>query len=165
MSLSVAVSKALNAQINNELTASYHYLSMAGYFEAQSLPGFASWFRAQSTEETDHGMKIHAYIYRRDGDVVLADVPAMSKSFQSAEDVVQTALKMEQTVTAQINAVHALAVKEGDPATQTLMNWFVEEQVEEEETMRDLLEKVRAAGNDRWRLMVLDAEISGRGAE
>lgn len=165
MTLKAVISDALNTQINNEFTASYHYLGMAIYFESQSLPGFAGWFRAQSAEETAHGMKIHDYIHRRDGEVKLTDVSALSKSFQSAEDVVQTALNMEQAVTAQVSGIHALCVKEGDPATQDLMTWFVNEQVEEEESMRDLLEKVRAAGNDRWRLLVLDGELAGRSAE
>ncbi|MGR3662628.1 MAG: ferritin [Paracoccaceae bacterium] len=165
MTLKTVISKALNTQINNEFTASYHYLGMAVYFESQSLPGFAGWFRAQSVEETGHGMKIHDYIHRRDGEVKLTDVPALSKSFQSAEDVVQTALAMEQTVTDQVNDIHALAVKESDAATQDLMTWFVNEQVEEEESMRDLLEKVRAAGNDRWRVLMLDGELAARSAE
>ncbi len=162
MKLPMSVAKALNAQVNAELTASYHYLAMSAYFETQSLPGFASWFRAQSAEETVHGMKIHDYILRRDADVTFADISANNQSFQSAEDVVSTALKMEQAVTAQIHDIHTLATKENDPATQALMHWFLDEQIEEDESMRDLLERVSAAGDDRWRLLYLDGEIAGR---
>ena len=164
MKLPSSLLKALNAQVNAELSASYHYLGMSAYFEKQSLPGFAAWFRAQSDEETVHGMKIYDFIHRRDADVQLTDISAGKQSFQSAEDVVATALKMEQAVTAQIEAIHALAVKEGDAATQNLMNWFIEEQVEEEESMRDLLEQVSAAAGDRWRLLYLDGQLPAREA-
>lgn len=162
MKLPMSVANALNAQVNAELTASYHYLAMSAYFEGQSLPGFAAWFRAQSAEETVHGMKIYDYIQRRDADVTLTDISASTLKFQSAEDVVSTALKMEQAVTAQIHEIHTLATTENDPATQALMHWFLDEQIEEEESMRDLLERVAAAGDDRWRLLYLDGEIAGR---
>lgn len=162
MKLSPSVSNSLNAQINAEFTASYHYLAMAAYFDSQSLSGFAAWFRTQSVEENGHGMKIFDYIQRRGGAVKLADVSALDKSFQSSEDVVSSALAMEEAVTASVHKLHALAVKENDPATVNLMNWFVDEQVEEEDTFTTLLEKVQAAGNDRWRLQVLDGEISSR---
>lgn len=162
MKLSPSVSKSLNQQINAEFTASYHYLAMAAYFDSQSLSGFASWFRAQSVEETGHGMKIFDYVQRRGGAVKLDDVTALKKSFQSTEDVIATALAMEESVTASVHKIHQLASKEQDPGTQNLMSWFVDEQIEEEETFTDLLEKVRVAGNDRWRLQVLDGEISAR---
>lgn len=160
MKLKPNIAKSLNEQINMEFTASYHYLAMAGYFEAQTLPGFAAWFRTQSAEETTHGTKIYDYVFSREGEVKLEDIDALKKAFQSPEEVIQTALAMEKDVTDSIHKIHALAGKEQDPGTQNLMNWFVDEQVEEEETFRDLLEKVRAAGNDRWRLYVLDGELS-----
>lgn len=159
MKLKASIAKALNEQIKNEYTASYHYLAMAAYFETQAMPGFAAFFRAQSAEETTHGNKIFDYIFSRDGAVKLEDIPAMSKAFQSPEAVINTALEMEKSVTEAIHKIHALAVKEQDPGTQNLMNWFVDEQIEEEETFRNLLDKVSAAGNDRWRLNVLDGNI------
>lgn len=164
MKLKSNVAKALNAQISQEFTASYHYLAMSSYFEAQTLPGFAALFRAQSAEETVHGNKIYDYINSRDGEVVLEDISALKRAFQSPEEVVQTALEMEKGVTENIHKIHTLAGKEGDPGTQNLMNWFVDEQIEEEQTFRDLLDKVSAAGNDRWRLHVLDGELSSQTA-
>lgn len=165
MKLKSNIAKALNAQVHQELTASYHYLAMAAYFEVQSLPGFAAWFREQSAEETMHGMKIYDHIILREGEVKLEDIQALNKAFQTPEEVVKIALEMEKSVTANIHSIHALATKESDPGTQSLMNWFVTEQVEEEETFRDLLERVSAAENNRWFLLQLDSEMKSRSAD
>ncbi|MBL4805674.1 MAG: ferritin [Rhodobacteraceae bacterium] len=156
MSLSPAISKALNEQINHEMSASYHYLAMSSYFEARDLKKFAALFREQSAEETQHAMKIYDYVFTRGGEVRLGNIDALVVNFQTAEEVIRTALKMEQGVTAQINAIHALAVKEMDVATQVLMNWFVDEQVEEEDKFQTLITKVAAAGEDDWRLLILE---------
>lgn len=159
MKLKASIAKALNEQIKIEYTASYHYLAMSAYFQTQALPGFAAFFRAQSAEETVHGDKIFDYVFSRDGEVKLGDIPALTKAFQSPEEVIRTALEMEKSVTESIHKIHALASKESDPGTLNLMNWYVDEQIEEEETFRDLLDNVGAAGNDRWRLRVLDGNL------
>jgi ferritin len=164
MKLKPAIAKSLNEQINIEFTASYHYLAMSAYFEDQSLPGFADFFRKQSAEETEHGMKIYDYVFSREGHVKLEDVSALKQTFQSAEDAIQTALEMEKSVTASIHKIFEQTVSEKDPGTENLMKYFVDEQIEEEETFRDLLDNVRAAGNDRWRLHVLDTELSRKPA-
>ena len=160
MSLKPKVAAALNAQINAELNASYVYLSMAAWFDAKGLPGFAQWFRGHSAEETEHGMRIYDYLVRRDGDVALMGIDAPKADYASAQAVLEAALAHEKTVTGQINDLFELAQAERDFATQGMLQWFIEEQTEEEDLFRSVLDQVEAAGDNRWNLLLLDKEMA-----
>jgi len=166
MTLNAKVADALNNQISAELNASYIYLSMAAWFDNIGLPGFAQWFRGHSTEETEHGMRIYDFLVRRDARVALQGIAAPQADYANAKAVLEAALAHEQTVTAQINALFELAQAEKEFSTQNMLQWFIEEQTEEEDLFRTVLDQVDAAGDNRWNLLLLDKEMAngfGRG--
>ena len=163
MQLNPKVAEALNRQVNNELQASYVYVSMAAYFDANELPGFAAWFRAHSTEEIGHAMKLYDFLVKRNARVELTGVAKPDKDYASAEAALQAALDMECAVSEQIHSLFETAHETGEYGTQPLMHWFLEEQVNEEDLFRRLLEQVRAAGDSRWHLLVLDRDLGRRG--
>ncbi len=154
------VAAALNQQINNELQASYVYLAMAAYFDASKLPGFAKWFRAHAEEEIDHAMRIYDFIVKRDGAVSLNGVAQPEKTYASPAAALKTALAMEEDVTAQIHKLFELAHDVKEYGTQNMLHWFLEEQIDEEDLFRHLLEQVEAAGDSRWHLLTLDRELA-----
>ena len=162
MNLNPKVANALNEQINAELQASYVYLSMAAYFDSAELPGFASWFRTHSQEELEHAMRIYDFIVKRDGRVVLDGIPKPSSGFASAEAAIDAALSMEKTVTEKIHHLFDLAHEEKEFGTQNMLHWFLEEQIEEEDLFRRILDQVKAAGDSRWHLLVLDGQLGAR---
>ena len=153
---------ALNQQITNELGAAYFYLSMAGYFENRSLPGFASWMRLQHQEESAHAMKIFNFVTDRSGRVTLGPIDAPASEFDSVEAAIAQALEHERMVTEQIYSLHEVAQRERDYAAHVLLEWFAEEQVEEEKTLEELLDHVRMVGDDGAGLLILDARLGGR---
>ncbi len=165
MKLNPNVAEALNKQINNELHASYTYLAMSAYFEAEDLPGFASWFRGHSAEEETHAMRIFDFIAKRGGRIHLDGIAKPQTDYDSAVDVLEQALAQEQTVTAQINALFELANDEKEYSTQNMLSWFLDEQIEEEDLFSSILDKAKAASGDRWNLLLLDQELAKRGSE
>lgn len=165
MQLNSDLAAALNDQVNAELAAAHNYLAFAAYFDSIDLPGFAQWFRAQSLEETQHAMKFYDFIVKRDADVTLEAISQPKNTFESASDAVATALKMEQKVSAQIHALYGKAADTRDYAAQSLLNWFLDEQVEEEDSFRNLLTQTKAAQNDPWNLQVLDKDLATRPLE
>ncbi len=162
MTLNSQLAQALNQQINAELNASLNYLSMAAYFDSVALPGFATWFRAQSQEENEHGMRIYDFIVKRSGDVKITGIANPVQSFSAPVEALQAALEMEKAVTAQIHALFELAHEVKEYSTLTMLNWFLDEQIEEEDSFRTILEKVQAAGDDRWNMLELDKELGAR---
>lgn len=162
MKLNKKVAEALNQQINSELMASYTYLAMAAFFDSEDLPGFATWFRAHSVEETGHAMRIYEFINRRGGRVELKGIEQPTVSYKSALDVLETALKMENTVTSQIHALFEIAASEKEYGTQNMLQWFLEEQVEEEDLFSSTLAQVKAADGNPWHLLVLDKQLGQR---
>ena len=153
---------ALNQQITNELSAAYFYLSLAGYFENRSLPGFASWMRLQHQEESAHAMRIFNFVTDRGGRVTLAPIDSPASEFDSVEAAIAQALEHERTVTAQIYALHEVAQRERDYAAHVLLEWFAEEQVEEEKTLEELLDHVRLVGGDGAGLLIVDGKLGSR---
>ena len=162
--LNSAVAEALNHQINNELHASHVYRAMAAYFDSQELPGIAAWFVAHSSEEVSHAMRLYDFLVKRDARVEISAIDAPVRDYDSPEAAVTAALEMEATVTRQINDLFELAHESKEYGTQPLMHWFLEEQVNEEDLFRRLLEQVRAAGDSRWHLLALDRELAGGGS-
>jgi ferritin len=160
--LSETLQKAINEQIKDEFYASHLYLSMAAYFEANSLPGFAHWMEQQSSEERNHAMRFYAYVNDRGGCVVLKEIGKPPSDFGSPLEVFEKALQHEQKVTASINEIYALAVKEGDYATQVMLNWFVEEQVEEEKSATDVIDMLKRAGDKEHVLLMIDRQLGAR---
>ncbi|MEQ9693130.1 ferritin [Shimia sp. SDUM112013] len=159
MKMNAKVAEALNTQINAELQASYTYLSMAAYFDSIDLPGFAAWFRSQSLEETEHAMRIYDFMVKRGGRVTLEGNAKPQEEYGSPEETIATALAMEEGVSAQINALFALAKEHDDYSAQHMLNWFLDEQIEEEDVFATVLDKARAADGNRWFLLELDKEL------
>jgi ferritin len=158
------IQKALNAQMNFELSSSYLYLAMAAYFESENFNGFAQWMKVQSGEEYGHAMKIYGYINQRNGRVSLAKIDAPKSEWKDSSEVFTETLKHEQKVTETIDKLVDLAITEKDHATNTFLQWFVTEQVEEEATVINILDKLKLVGDNKNVLFLLDRELGMRAA-
>jgi ferritin len=157
--LSDKMQNALNGQLVAELYSAYLYLSMAAYFDAEGLPGFANWMRAQAQEEVAHGMKFYYYVNEQDGRVVLGPIEGPATEWDSPVAAFEHVLAHEQKVTALIKGLVKLAAAEKDQTTGDCLQWFVKEQVEEEESAEAVLQKVKGAGAER---AAVDAELGTR---
>lgn len=158
-----AMQDALNEQINKELFSSYLYLSMAAHFEGQNLPGFAHWMYAQADEEREHAMKFYQFILDRGGQVILKSIAAPATSWASSLELFKEVAEHEARVTASINDLYELALKEKDYAAQAMLQWFITEQVEEEKNAAEIvaqLELVEARGTA---VLMLDHRLGKRG--
>ena len=160
--LSKKMEKAINQQINAELYSSYLYLSMATYFESISLSGFSNWMRQQAQEELFHGMKMFDFVCERGGRVTLEAIDKPPAKWASPLDVMKNVLSHEQKVTGLINDLVNLALDERDHATNIFLQWFVSEQVEEEDTAGSLVDKLKLIGKDANGLFMLDTELGQR---
>jgi ferritin len=160
--ISEKVQKALNDQLNAELYSSYLYLSMNAYFNSVNLNGFANWMYAQAQEELMHAMKFYDFINQRGGRVVLAKIDAPPDQWDSPRAVFEDTLKHEQKVTGLINALVETAVAEHDHATNIFLQWFVTEQVEEEDSVGNVLEQLKLLGEAKGGLFMMDRELSKR---
>lgn len=160
--ISKPLEAAINAQINAEMWSAYLYLSMSTYCQDAGFPGIANWFSIQFKEEQDHAMILLNYLQSRDGRVLLAPIDAVETEWASPLAAFEATLQHEQKVTSLINNLMALAVEEKDFALQTRLNWFVDEQVEEEENARDLIQKFRLVGDNGYGLYQLDQELAAR---
>ena len=157
--LSAAIENAINEQINNEFCASYLYLSMSAYCERKNFSGFAAWLRLQSQEETTHGMKLFDFVRDCDGKIVLREIAAPQSDFDSILSLFEKVLEHEIKVTQCINQLFELAHNEKAFVVQAHLQWFLLEQIEEENTSRDIVEKLRLIGNDVASLLALDREL------
>lgn len=162
MSLSERVVKALNAQLNREIYSAYLYLSMSAYFDSLGLKGFANWMKVQWQEELVHAMKFFDYIANRGGRVELYEIEAPPKEWRSPLGAFEFALEHEKSVTKRISDLVNLAIEEKDHATFTMLQWFVNEQVEEEQSFGEITAKLKLAGNDTRALLFLDSELGKR---
>lgn len=159
--LTQKIGDALNRQMNRELFSGYLYLSMSAYFESSNLPGFASWMKIQVQEEMVHSMKFFGFINERDGRALMQDIEAPQTRWESPAAAFADALKHEQMVTGLINDLVDLSIEEKDHATNSFLQWFVTEQVEEESTANDVLQKIKLAG-DGAGLFMLDQQLGQR---
>jgi len=155
---------AINAQIAQELTASYNYLGMSTYFDEQSLDGFASWMLNQHAEEQEHAMKLLTYLQDRGGRVSLAEIPSPRVTFSTPLEVFKISLEMECENTRSINELYELALKLNDHATKSHLQWFLDEQVEEEKSMEDVIALLERIGEDTAGLLYLDDKLGQRKA-
>jgi ferritin len=153
---------ALNSQLNAELYSGYLYLSMNAYFKDLNLDGFANWMYAQAQEELMHAMKFYDFINRRGGRVKLAQIAEPPVEWGSPLDVFEETLKHEQKVTGLINNLVEIALEEHDHATQIFLQWFVTEQVEEEESVGGVLQQLKLLGEAQGGLFMIDRELAKR---
>jgi ferritin len=158
------VESALNDQIGKEFYSTHLYLSMAAQLAAMNLNGFAHWMKIQATEETKHAMKIYEHLNARNGRVVLQQIDAPPSNWKSAKEMFQDAYQHELKVTESIDNIVELARAEKDKATEAFLQWFVNEQVEEEASTNDILQKLQLMGDSPAGLVMLDAELGKRSA-
>ncbi len=153
--------EALNGQLNAELYSAYLYLSMSAYYHSTNLPGFANWMRVQWAEELKHTLKFFDYI-AENGRVLLRPVEVPPAEWDSALAPFEAAYAHEQKVTGLINSLVELATSQGDEVTRDFLQWYVDEQVEEEESASEAVEKIRAAADSADELDKLDQEFGQR---
>ena len=160
--LSKQMESALNDQINAEMYSAYLYLAMSAYFQSTNLSGFANWMKIQTQEEMVHAMKFYDYINERGGRVDLQAIEAPPKDWKSPLDVFDATLLHEQKVTSLINNLVDIAIEERDHATNIFLQWFVSEQVEEEDTANEMLQKIKLMGDAPGGMFMLDNEMGQR---
>lgn len=156
------VADAINAQINAEFYSAYLYLSMSAHFEAQGLPGFANWMRVQFEEEQSHALKFYDYVNERGGRVLLTTFETPKHEWSSIVEVFEDVLKHELHVTDLINNLVDVAIAEKDHASNSFLQWFVNEQVEEEANVEKILNQLRLIDGKGDGILMLDKELATR---
>ena len=160
--LSQQLHEALNAQINAEMWSAYLYLSMSVDAEAKGLKGVANWFYVQFQEEQDHARILMNYILSRDAEVRLQPIAEVRTSWSSPLEMFRDTLEHEQKVTAMINNLAAIAAGDKDYASSNMLVWFIDEQVEEEESAREMIGACEAVEGNKFGLYMLDKELAAR---
>ena len=160
--LNKKIEEALNAQINAEMWSAYLYLSMAAFCHTNGNPGMGHWFEVQFQEEQDHAKILFNYVIQRNGKVDLKAIKEVPTTWESVLDVFESTLKHEQTVTALINNLFALTTQENDYATQSMLKWFIDEQVEEEENATNIIDNLKMIKDNGYGLYMLDKELVAR---
>ncbi len=158
------IQDGFNKQINEELFSSYLYLSMSAHFESQNLKGMASWFRHQAGEEVEHAMKFLDFIHVRGGSVQLNQVAKPKAKWASPMAAFEDAYKHECKISKLIDKLVDLAVSEKDHAANAFLQWFVTEQVEEEDSTLGVVERLKLAGNNIGAILLIDKELGDRSA-
>jgi len=152
----------LNDQVNFEIYSSYVYLAMASYAESIDLSGFANFFRVQVQEELAHAMKLYDYIFQKDGVVTLDEIPKPKAEYKDILEVIEEAYAHEKLVTSKIYNRIDSATEEREHATISILKWYVDEQVEEEDSFNNLVKKVKRAKDNQVALYMLDDELAQR---
>jgi len=156
------IEELLNKQLNSEFYNSHLYLAMAAWFEIQNLPGFAAWMEVQAEEERKHALKFYSHLKERRGNIKISQVPQPPTEYKSALEVFQAAYDHEVAVSKEINHLMEAALAEKDYAAVQLLNWFVNEQVEEESQTDAVLQQLKMIGESRGSLMYIDRHLAKR---
>ncbi|MFO7734684.1 MAG: ferritin [bacterium] len=160
--LSKKFEEKLNDQMNFEIYSAFIYKAMAAYCETEDLPGFAQWLKAQTKEEFFHGEKMYDYLIDRGARPYFKTIDAPQKEWDSVKAVFEDALAHEKKVTARINELMDISIEEHDHASRSFLNWYVDEQVEEEASVDDIIKKIDMLEGSGNGLYMLDKELGGR---
>lgn len=160
--ISKKMSDAMNEQIKNEFESAYLYLSMVAYFQTEGLDGMAQWMKAQTQEEMLHAMKFFDHINERGGSIVLKPLNILKTQWSSPLDAFKDAHKHEQFITSKINDLMKIAEDENDYAVKVMLDWFVNEQVEEEDTVLKIVQTLERIGDFGHGIIMLDRELNQR---
>lgn len=160
--LNSKIEAAINAQINAEMWSAYLYLSMSAYCQDKGYTGMANWFAIQFKEEQDHAQIFYNYLISRGGRVLLKAIDAVETEWASPLAAFEHTYKHEQHVTSLINNLMHIAVEEKDYASQSRFQWFIDEQVEEEEHALELVNKLRMLDGNSYGMYMLDQELAAR---
>ncbi len=163
--ISKKMEAALNEQVNKELYSAYLYQSMSAYADQLGYNGIANWFSAQAQEEVSHARKLYDYILEQDGKVVLEQIDKPATDFDSVHDMFAKSLEHEKFITDSIDKLMDLADAEKDRATHIMLHWFVSEQVEEEASVKEILDKLEMISDSKHAFYMLDKELGARGAD
>ncbi len=163
--LSEKMLNALNEQLNKELFSAYFYFGIAAYFKERSLDGFASWMEAQAEEELGHALRFYDYIFDRGGRVELERIEKPKQEFESPLKAFEAVYLHEVGVTQSIFKLVDLAKEENDHATYNFLQWFVQEQVEEEASTKTIVDKLKIIGDSPQGIFMLDRELGARGSQ
>lgn len=153
---------ALNKQINAEMWSSYFYLAISCKFKEKGLDGFASWMKAQADEEMSHAHKMMQYIIDRDGSVKFEAIKEATVDFKCPKEAFEKAFAHEKVVTGSVNDLLTLAIAEKDYATENLLRWFVDEQVEEEATFKGIVEALAMIKDDAFAIYSFSNKLGER---
>ncbi len=152
----------LNAQLNSEIYSAYLYFSMAGYFESLNLKGFANWMEIQAREEVLHSHRLYKYIIDKGDRPKMSAIDEPTHDWGSPQEAMEDTYSHECQISEQINECVSLALKENDHSTNTMLQWFVSEQVEEEAAADDIVQKLKMISGNSTGLYLLDTELSKR---
>ena len=161
--ISNAINEILNEQINKEFYSGYLYLSMSAHLKELGLNGFASWTRLQAKEEVEHGLKIFDYLIDCDSLVTLKQIRTPEFEFQGIISIFNRILEHEQCITNAIKTIVQKANEENDITTLNFMEWFIEEQAEEEQAVKNIIKRLELFGDDKVALHLMDKELGERG--
>ena len=162
--ISKKMEAALNNQVNKEIFSSYLYLSMSAYFDSKNFAGMSGWMKMQSQEEYDHAMRFYDFILRVGGEVKLAAIDAPQTDWESPLAIFEDSLDHERYISKSIHELMDLAVEEKDHPTKSFLQWFVDEQVEEEDTVQQIVENFKMIGDSKGGLFMFDRELGARSA-
>jgi len=160
--ISKRMQEAIDNQINAELWSAYLYLSMSAYFEKQNLQGFANWMKVQWQEEIAHAIKFFDYVHSRGGHVCLQPIAGVQVEWKDSIDAFEDTLTHEQEVTRLINHLANIAIEEKDHATGAMLQWYINEQIEEESNVEKILAQLKLIGGNGYGLLMLDKELATR---
>jgi ferritin len=160
--MSPNMQERMNRHLNYEFQSAKLYLDMAAWFDAENMPGFSHWMKMQFEEEQQHAVRFYDYILARGGRVLLSATDALPNQYDSATDIFQQTLVHEQSITQAINDLYAIAMDERDFATQVFLQFFIQEQVEEEKQVTEILETMKRIENNEHAMMMLDRELATR---
>ncbi len=162
MKISDAMTSAINDQIKAEFDSAYIYLAMSAYFKDAGLDGMSHWMKKQYSEEVEHAEKFIDYLYERGARVIIPEIAKPKESYADALEVFKTAYNHEQYVTSRIYKLVDLAISEKDYATQSMLQWFVNEQMEEEDNTGSIVAKLEFLGSDKHAVYIVDRELAAR---
>ena len=157
-----AINEILNEQINKEFYSGYLYLSMSAHLKELGLNGFAKWTRIQAKEEVEHGLKIFDYLINCNSFVTLKQIRMPEFEFQGILSIFNHIYEHEQCITRSIMAIAQKADEECDRTTLTFIDWFIEEQIEEEEAVKNIIKRLELFGEDKVALYLMDKELGER---
>jgi ferritin len=163
MAISKKIEAAINKQINHDLMAAYSYLAISAWFEEQNLAGFGKWFLMQRTEELEHAQRLFQYLLDRGGRIALDALPKPKATFATALAAFKASFELEKANTRTIHALYQVAKAEDDFATLSHLQWFLDEQVEEEKIMSESIALLELAGKDSSALLMLNEKFGSRG--
>lgn len=160
--LNKRIEEALNAQINAEFWSAYLYLSMSSYLAHAGYPGFAKWFKIQFQEEQAHAQIFVNYILSRNGRVILKAIDSVKTEWTSPLNCFEETLEHENKVTSLINDLYSISLEEKDFATQSMLKWFIDEQVEEEQNAMEIIDNLKMIKDNGYGLYMIDKELGAR---